>query len=211
MSRRKKKGEPEMLIVSFCDIVTITTASMFFALLITVQEAVKIPVFKPTPRAAPTNKSPVFFECRNNEVVYVDKDSLDKQVAELLSTLNPGLRGGELAPFLKALQGKEIGNTYYKVDPKFLLVGVVALEARTEGHGETEAALKSPNNNFQRVLDGLDKKAQYVVYLVRDDSFPVFRKARFLSDEADFDSGWELLGPDEAIKFGQGGTQILSQ
>ena len=47
MAKRKKEGEPEMLIVSFCDIVTITTAAMFFAMLITVQESVKVPVIRP--------------------------------------------------------------------------------------------------------------------------------------------------------------------
>src|SRR3990172_8355420 len=120
MARRKHKGEPEMLMVSFCDIITITTAAMFFAMLITVQEAVKIPVFRPTPRATPTDKVPVFFECRNNELFYIDKEGLDNQVSQLLNTLNPGLRGGELGPFLKAIEGKEVGNTYYRVDPKYL-------------------------------------------------------------------------------------------
>src|SRR5437667_5852449 len=107
MAKRRKKGEPEMLIVSFCDIVTITTAAMFFAMLITVQEAVKIPVFKPTPRATITNKQPVFFECRANEVFYLDKEGLDAQVAKALGTLSPGVRG-DMQNILKLFQGQEI-------------------------------------------------------------------------------------------------------
>ena len=72
MSRRKPKEEPELLIVSFCDIVTITTAAMFFAMLITVQRAVKIPIYQPPPMAhiAKTpdgaEKQPIFFDCRTN-------------------------------------------------------------------------------------------------------------------------------------------------
>src|SRR6185436_17940816 len=103
MAKRKKKGEPEMLIVSFCDIVTITTAAMFFAMLITVQEAVKVPIIKPIPKGALTGKQAVFFECRSNEVFYIDKEGLDVQVKKLLETLSPNVRSGDVAQFLKAI------------------------------------------------------------------------------------------------------------
>jgi hypothetical protein len=210
MSRRRriKKGEPELLIVSFCDIVTITTAALFFAMLITVQEAVKIPVFRPTPRAKITSKQGVFFECRGNQLYYVDKAGLDDQVEQLMSTLNPGIRGGDLESFLKAIQGKEVGNAYYTVDPRYLLVGRMGLEPRPGVPGETIEELSDPNSKIQAILSQWDKDHQYVAFLVRDDSFDVFRKARKVADEAGFDIGWELLGIDEPIKFGQGGQVI---
>jgi len=211
MPQRKKKGEPEMLIVSFCDIVTITTAAMFFALLITVQEAVKIPVFQPTPRAVPTDKEPIFFECRGDQVFYVDKDGLDNQVAKLLSTLNPGIRSGDLSQFLKAIGGQEIGNPYYRVDPKYLLVGVMALESRPDVKGEDLGIVTNVNSRFSTALSQIDANKRYIAFLVRDDSFNVFRHARSVSDEAGFDSGWELLGMDEPIKFGAGGQSITVQ
>lgn len=211
MSRRKKKGEPELLIVSFCDIVTITTAAMFFAMLITVQEAVKIPVFKPTPRAVPTNKSPVFFECRVDQVFYVDKDGLDTQVAKLLSTLNVGGRSGDISLFSKVIQGQAISNAFYRVDPKYLLVGVMALEGIPETHGENIQEVQNPNSGFKAALGQIDEKSRYIAFLVRDDSFSVFRKARSIADTAGFDTGWELLGIDEPIKFGEGGTAIGTQ
>src|SRR5262245_22606522 len=110
MSRRKRKGEPELLIVSFCDIVTITTAVMFFVMLLVAQLASKVPVFRPTPRAKLTDKQPVFFECRGNEIFFLDKDGLDDQVAKLLSKLSPDVRGGDIQGFLKAIQGQEVGN-----------------------------------------------------------------------------------------------------
>jgi hypothetical protein len=209
--RRIKKGEPELLIVSFCDIVTVTTAALFFAMLITVQEAVKIPVFRPTPRAKITSKQGVFFECRTNELFFVDKAGLDDQVEKLMSTLNPGIRGGDIESFLKAIQGQEVGNAYYKVDPRYLLVGRMGLEARPGVSGETVTGLDDPNSKFQAILSQLDKNQQYIAFLVRDDSFNIFRKARQVADDAGFDTGWELLGIDEPIKFGEGGTAIATQ
>ena len=209
--RRIRKGEPEMLIVSFCDIVTITTAALFFCLLVTVQESVKIPVFRPTPRAKITSKQGVFFECRTNELFFVDKAGLDDQVEKLMLTLNPGIRGGDLESFLKALQGQEVGNAYYRVDPRYLLVGKMGLEVRPGIAGEMITELDDPNSKFQAILSQLDKRQQYIAFLVRDDSFTIFRRARQIADTAGFETGWELLGIDEPIKFGEGGTAIATQ
>lgn len=200
-----------MLLVSFCDILTISISGLFMATIITVFEAVKIPEFRPTPRAVPTNKTPVFFECRNNEIFYVDKDGLDAVVAERLSKLNPGLRGGDLAPFLKMIQQDEIGNRYYTVDPKFLLVGIMALAARPDVRGEGVDDIGKPSSMYQGVLDQIDKSQRYIAFLVRDDSFALFRTARTQADRQEFDTGWELLGPDEPIKFGATGQAIAPQ
>ena len=209
--RRKRKGEPELLIVSFCDIVTITTAALFFCLVVTVQESVKVPVFRPTPLAKTSNKQGFFFECRNDQLFYVDKAGLDDQVEELMSKLNPGVRGGDLESFLKAIQGQEVGNAYYTVDPHYLLVVRMGLRSRPGASGEGAANLENPNSKFQAVLSQLDKDKQYIAFLVRDDSFNVFRKARQVADNVGLDTGWELLGIDEPIQFGEGGTAIGTQ
>lgn len=208
---RPKKGDPEMLLVSFCDILTISIAGLFMATIITVFEATKIPELRMTPKAVPTAKTAAFFECREDQLFYVDKAGLDDQVAKLLSTLNPGIRGGDLAQFLKAIQGQEVGNEYYKVDPRYLLVGRLGLEAKAGTRGESLQEIDNPNSRFHLVLSQLDRERQYVAFLVRDDSFNVFRKAREVADRVGFDTGWELLGIDEPIKFGEGGVAIATQ
>jgi len=210
MSRRKKKGEPELLIVSFCDIVTVSTAAILFVVVIAVQEAVKIPVFRPTPRAVPSDKQAMFFECRGNEVYYIDKDGLDTQVAKLLSTVG-AVRSGDLQQFLKVVQGQEVGNAYYKVMPSYLLTAIMALEPRPEVHGEGVEQVEIATNRYQAALSQLDSKTQYVAFLVRDDSFVAFREARKVADKMGFDTGWELLAADEPIKFGAGGQAIQTQ
>lgn len=208
---KPKKGDPELLLVSFCDILTISIAGLFMATIITVFEATKIPELSMTPKAIPTNKTPAFFECHHDQVFYVDKDGMDSQVAKLLSGLGGGFRGGELAPFLKLIQGQDIGNEYYKVDPKYLLVGVMALETREDVRGETTKDLENLNSKLRAALSRIDPQNQYVAFLVRDDSFNVFRRARELTDKLGYDTGWELLGSDEPIKFGAGGVAIAPQ
>ena len=209
--RRKRKGEPELLIVSFCDIVTITTAALFFCLIVTVQEAVKVPIFRPTPLAKVSSKQGIFFECRNDQLFFVDMAGLDGQVEELMSKLTPGVRGGDLASFSKAIQGQNVGNAYYKVDPNYLLVGKMALDPRVGVSGESTGDLQNASSKYQSVLSVLDKDKQYIAFLVRDDSFDVFRKARQIADGMGLDTGWELLGIDEPIKFGEGGAAIGTQ
>ncbi len=211
MPKRKKKHEPEMLIVSFCDIVTITTAALFFALLITVQEAVKVPVFKPTPRAKSTTKQPIFFECRNGSVCFIDKVGLDEQVTKMLSALSPSVKGGDLKQFLNAVSGNEIGNEYYKVVPSYLLTAIVALEPKPGARGDNTNQVHEVERPFQKTLAKYDKEKVYTVFLVRDDSFDVFHQARMAADHRSFDVGWELLGSDEPIKFGTGGSSIDTQ
>ncbi len=141
---RPRKRTPEMLLVSFCDILTISISGLFMATIITVFEAVKIPEFRPTPRTVPTHKRPVFFECRDNQLFFIDKDLLDAKVAARLSGLSAEVRGGALGPFLKEIGGEEIGNRHYAVDLKFLLVKIMALEPRAGVPGESLDQLSQP-------------------------------------------------------------------
>ncbi|NQU11030.1 hypothetical protein HQ590_09585 [bacterium] len=208
---RPRKGDPELMIVSFCDIITISCAAMLMAVIITVFEAVKVPVFKPTPRTVPTDKTAVFFECRNSQVFYLDKADLDVQVQKTISMIDPSVRGGDLTQFLKVIAGKEVGNRYYRVDLKYLLTGQFGLEPREGVSGDTIRDLQSPTNLVFTVLRQIDNNQTYVVFLVRDDSFSVFRRAREMVDRRGFETGWELVGADEAIKFGIGGTIIRPQ
>jgi len=208
MGARIKKSDPELLLVSFCDILTISISALFMATIITVFEATKVPELRMTPKAMASGKSPVFFECRNNQLFIIDKASLDDQVADLLNSVSPGVRSGDISRFLRVLQGRQVTNRYYRVNPSYLLTAIMALEPQPNVRGETIQELERENSSFQLALKQLNPEKQYVAFLVRDDSFPVFRKARVLADEQGYDTGWELLGIDEPIKFGAGGISV---
>jgi hypothetical protein len=166
-------------------------------------EASRSPSSGPPVRAVPTNQRPVFFECRGNKVFFIDKDGLDAQAAELMSTLDPNVKGGDRSQFLKAVQSKEIGNENYKMNLTYWQVGLMVLEPRADAPGESREQLDKTDGRFQAALSRFDPKGQYVTFLVRDDSFGVFRKARSIADKQGFNTGWELLGADEPIKFGK--------
>lgn len=208
---RPKKSDPELLLVSFCDILTISISALFMATIVTVFESTKVPELKMTPKAVATDKGAVFFECRNEQLFFVDKAAMDEQVTKLLSTLPGNVKSGDLKGFLKAIQGQEIGNEYYTVNPSYLLTALLALDARPDVKGETLQQVENAKGKFAGILNRLDPKKQYIAFLVRDDSFEIFRKARLYADSVGYDAGWELLGKNEPIKFGSGGAAILAQ
>jgi hypothetical protein len=202
-----------MLLLSFCDILTISMSALFMATIVTVFEATKVPELTMTPKAMlVTGKTPIFFECRNNELFNLDKPSLDDQVADMLNTIKTGVRSGDMGSFLKALEGHQVTNQYYKVNQSYLLAGVMALEPKIGAPpGETLEWINQTNGKFQLILSQVNPRKHYIVFLVRDDSFAVLRRVRFLADEKGFDTGWEMLGIDEPIKFGAGGTPVMYQ
>ena len=85
---------------------------------------------------------------------------------------------------------------------------IMALEPKPEAHGDDQNALIDPSSNFQKWLRKLNFNNNYIVFLVRDDSYAIFRLARDIADKTGYDVGWEMLDHYEPIKFGTGGQMV---
>ena len=217
--------------MSFCDIVTVTTAALFMAMVITIQEAMKVPVLKSTPRAKSVaarkvaggvatgsgdgsaimsiQKTPVYFECRAGMVFPVNFEELYQLTraaragAGTKSAQSTNQVENSQAAFLSNMQNQEIGNDYYRVQLSFMMLGQMVLEPRKDAVGETEKEIDNKaTSKFFAALRKVDKEKQYVVFLVRDDSFSLFKLCRRFAQEEGFGSGWEYLDSDQLIKFG---------
>jgi len=234
LPKRPKAGDPELLLVSFCDIVTVTTAALFMAMVITIQEAMKVPVLKSTPRAKSVaarkvagglssgsgegtgavaiQKTPVYFECRGGMVFPVNFEELYQQTRAVRAGAGTkpaqgGSQAGQVensqAAFLSNIQSQEVGNDYYKVQLSFMMLGQMVLEPRKDATGETEKEVNNKaTSKFFAALRKVDKEKQYVVFLVRDDSFALFKTCRRFAQDEGYGSGWEYLDDDQLIKFG---------
>jgi biopolymer transport protein ExbD len=147
MSGRKKKGNPDLNVVSFCDIVTVSMVAMFMALIIVIDQALRTPEIRPTPLATPTTNTPVFFECRNNQVYVIDRrelmDELQRSTRELRKK-----NTGQADAFLQEAMEQDIGNRFYRMDIGFLMMGVVALLPRDKVEGVPEENLDHPTNAY---------------------------------------------------------------
>ena len=202
-----------MLLVSFCDIVTITTAAMFMAMIIVIDESMRIPVIRATPVTKVTTNAPAYFECRGNRVYPIRRDQLSTAFHQASTTIAAAARSGQKSEaVLQQIMAQQLGDDAYTLDPRYMLMGVMALRPRPEIKGATLQELNSTTNNAFRVaLRGINTNTQYCVFLVRDDSFAVFRKARDMCLQRGYLSGWEYVGRHESLTFdgqmGQVGIQ----
>lgn len=200
MVARKKKGNPELNVVSFCDIVTVSMVALFMALVIVIDQAMRTPNLRPTPLTVATTNAPVYFEFRRNQLYRIDR-------AELMGILRESARelrrqqGGTAEGVLQTAMSQDIGNRFYRLDNGFLMMGVVALLPRADVPGLPEASFDQTPNPIEDALKAINTNSQYAVFLVRDDSWPVFRRTRDLSIKLGVMSGWEYLGRDEPITF----------
>jgi hypothetical protein len=78
---------------------------------------------------------------------------------------------------------------------------------RAGAQGDSLEELDKPDGRFQSMLAHMDKRTQYVSFLVRDNSLAAFRKARTIAEQQFFyDTRWQLIGVNEPIKSGASPT-----
>ena len=145
------------------------------------------------------DKKPLYFECRSNQVFFVDREGLEKQI---LPHWNQGSRGVHPAvlPKLFSTIAIEITNTYYNVLPNYLLALILALELKPGVNGDDTEQLKHHDCLYRKVLSKFNAHNYYIDFLVRDDGFAVFRQARLIAEDNRFETGWVPMS-DDVIKW----------
>jgi hypothetical protein len=170
------------------------------------------PDVKPRPRQI--SKQPVFFECRHNQVFYIDKPALDDQASRVLPGPpseplgDPPVPDSNPKALAEKIRQAQIETKYYKIVPADLTRYCLTLEPKPDTEGDVSEMLAKPGSIFLTDLARLDRNAQYILFLVRGDSYAVFRRARSAAEESGFDVGFEILGSTEPIKFGTGGNSV---
>ena len=76
--------------------------------------------------------------------------------------------------------------------------------------GEDIKRIENPRSDFHKVLGSLNKKEERIVFLVHEDSFEIFRKAREIALERGFEIGWWPHEKDSITFVSAGGKAIGS-
>lgn len=182
-----------------------------------------------TPLVTNSAKFPHFFEVRDDQVVYVDHQTIDQQVDRLLASL-PACRRPEdtfsdadsyfyeyyiqqMQQYNNCLQNKieqletiRFETAHYRV--KFVNLDSLLYEPIESAPGETPEELSQKGSEFSTILKQLDPINDYLAFVVRPDSFDAFRKARAQARRAGFEVGWEPYQEETPIVFGSGGRSI---
>jgi hypothetical protein len=199
MPRPKKKSVPTLNIITFCDIITVSMVAMFMVLIIVIDQAMRTPVVRPIPLALATTNAPFYFECRSNQLYYINRPELESIRTRKMDELRA--RGTKQEDMLQNAMNQEIGNAFYRFDNSFLMMGLTALHYKQGVPGTPYAELDKPGNEIRTLITNLNINAHYVVFLVRDDAFEAYRKGRDLANQSGLLNGWEYLGRDEVITF----------
>ncbi len=88
-----------------------------------------------------------------------------------------------------------------------------AMVLREGEHGESGQAIRQPDSELRELIADLDPASEYAAFLVRPDSFEVFRAAREVLWEhrAELEIGWEPLPQEGLFALGSRGRSIDTQ
>ena len=219
---------------SFLDILTNTVGILMFIGVFVSLVAVEASTIVRTPLVKPSRKTPYLIELRNNS--FIDLEHYFPTVQTELETFINGLPNcrepsrpysnslyaletylNELRAYRRCTEGVarkvsnfEVVTNPYRVSFDFI-EGDRIYQPRTTEIGESPEEVKQADSNFQQRLSQLDPQQHYLAFIVRPDSFSVFRQAREIAWNQGFEVGWEPYPSQDPIVFGSRGRRINVQ
>ena len=203
----------------FMDIVANAIGALFFVLISVALAAFGARGKINTPVLQSTETESLLVECRANTVFIPQIDSLTDYADSLFWDMVKSKEGKasfstrKADDYMETFNAKEIGNEYYTVKYYFnyrdfeIVKSIVPI---ADAKGETDKTIKSENSKIQTTLKKLDNKKYHIFFLVRDDSFEVFHKAREVVRSLGFQTGWEPMKTDLDLITGASGDSAFS-
>ena len=204
---------PQMDLSSFTDLMTCILGVLVLIILLTGIDASQITVLVATPKEMTSDdKSPVFFECRHNQLFQISVEELKKACDAKTEELKEQVKGDE-TEFLKQAAKTMLELDGQKLDYTYALMGKYVLMPipDAEGYPLTSQSAETPDKWYGSRLAKVDPKTQFICFLVRPDSYKVFQKARNLAWIKDINVACELQDEKNPIMIGPGGDRIFMQ
>ncbi|NJL83060.1 MAG: hypothetical protein HC890_09065 [Chloroflexaceae bacterium] len=230
MRRRRSRQtlHPEQNLDSFLDILTNTVGVLMFVGLFVALVTAEAGTIVRTPLVAASQKLPRFFELRRNQLFHIDiqgaNQKIDAAIAALPQCHQPNVPDTfgnyfyeeyreEIAAFNDCVVGKiaklkniQIETAAYRVN--VLDFDAIGYQLKEAVPGEAIADLTQAESGYSRLLADLNPQTDYLAFLVRPDSFAVFRQARKVAWQQGFEVGWEPFERDGEIIFGTNGRSV---
>lgn len=198
---------------SFLDIMTCLVGVLVLIIILTGLDAAQIQVLIPTPMEYETDKRPIFIEARNNQLFRIPVGELQDRVDAAVRNISRETGGRSAERLLGMMQELDIRTEQYQVDLTYFMVGqfgVVPI-AGVQGYELNNWRQETSRDWFGSILSGIDPEEEFLAFLVRDDSFEVFKIARHLAWVAKVEVAWDLLSMRETIRFGMLGQRVRPQ
>jgi hypothetical protein len=202
MSKRHRNGDEVLFSLdSFLDIVTNVVGVLVLVAIVTVLSAGNISVPSgATAAAAPkVSGERLLFECAGNEVFFVDEEGNGRRLVEEFGQGDrPSTSREDVVTLLDA---KDVGDATHRVQAEVLPSGMAwVYKLRSGAHGERAADLDRPRSTFQKKLAGLERGG-FAYFVVHDDSFEIFRKARDIARARGVSVGWHPVEGETPVRL----------
>lgn len=178
-----------------------------FATLIATGSSPKTNVTIQTPLSSPTEKDSLWFEISGNKVSYLDLREVREKEIELSGNLPNCNRASGQANYQSCLSSVLGRQSNFRTDTASYRVrtvdGGVSLlfQPKSPEIGENITQLTQANSDYRGVLAQFNSDRDYLIFIVRPDSFEAFRTARKQAWDAGYDVGWEPHPLGEPIKI----------
>jgi len=202
---------------SFLDIVTNVIGFLVLVALMAAIGSQNMSVLLGTPivRAPPAGATRVLFECRHNRILRIDEDKINQSIHECLRQRGPaGDSKLGISEIPALLQQADAGDVSYRVraevrrdgtsanEPKLDLI----YEPRAAQQGESIEASRQAASAYVKCVRSLDAKKHFAYFIVRQDSFEVFREARKIARDHGLAIGWAPQPLAEELRFTEDGN-----
>ena len=218
---RRRNNQINQNLDSFLDVLTNTVGVLMFislfVTLIATGGSSKSKITIQTPLSSPTDKESLWFEIKDNKVSYLDLRQVREKELELSSNLpncnkpsgavgsaDYNLRQNNYQSCLFSVIGRQSNfrATTQNYNVRTVDEGVSLLfEPVSTEVGEATGQLNGTDSQFQQVLAKNDLNKDYLVFIVRPDSFEAFREARKQAWQAGYEVGWEPHPQNAPIKI----------
>ncbi len=208
----KKERGSSVNLDSFLDIMTCMLGILILMILLTGIDASQIKILVPTPMEYVSDRRPVFIECRDNELFIIPIEEIRKLANASLREIAKKAQGDSGRMLIELAEAK-VQTDAYLVDLNFALLGQLAIRSLpgSTGYRLVDIGNETSEDWFGRVLTRLNMETEMLSFVVRDDSYEVFKRARALAWNQKAEVSYELIDADEPIKFGLGGSIPMAQ
>ncbi|MEL6787678.1 MAG: hypothetical protein AAFO76_09765 [Cyanobacteria bacterium J06607_15] len=208
---RRRNNSNSQNLDSFLDILTNTVGVLMFislfATLIATGSSPKTNITIQTPLSSPTEKESLWFEIQGNKVSHLNLREVREKELQLTGNLPNCNRGSGESNYQSCLLSVLGRQSNFRVNTDSYRVRAVdqgvslLFQPQSDDIGETTTQLTTADSSYQQVLSQYDPSKDYLVFIVRPDSFEAFRTARKLAWDAGYEVGWEPHPQDSPIKI----------
>lgn len=200
----KKRRSADISLDSFLDILTCLQGVLMLIIITTGIDAAQTKVIMATPIELSGNERPIYIEARNNQLFLVPVDDARKAIREKQREIIRARRAQQSSvDIMEAVGSADVDVGAYIVDFTRFLAGQIALMPKEEvpGYTFTNFEAETTTNWLGSIIHNLDPDNERINFLVRDDSFDIFKLARLVAWTKNIKVTYSLIPRNEPLTF----------